>query len=222
MNIHPTTAINNANFYSKQGKELQQPEREALQTDGQGSDKALLTRQKVVFTNGSHISKALADGKITVDGVSIDLSEDALRALSEAQDKLYADREAEAARYMAEFSSYAARRQQEMSEDTTEDMAKALETARRIARGDIVPAIDEKKLLEYDAELYQIAKNAAMLHAMEEHRKDKSLYEEKEEKREYTDPEAETEPIQKYGVELEVSLGETPAVTNVTEGPVTE
>lgn len=200
MNINN---INNTNLYTQQGTDSLHPD-----------------RRKIVLTNAADIGKTLTDGKITVDGVSIDLSEDALRALSEAKEQLYADRNAEANRYLAEFNKYAAKRQSEVSEDTTEDMAKALETARRIARGDIVPAIDEKKLLEYDAELYQIAKNAAMLHAMEERRKDKSLYE-NEEEREYTDPEAETTPMQKYGVELEVSLGETPAVENVTEGQIT-
>lgn len=100
-----------------------------------------------------------------------------------------------------------------------EDMAKALETARRIADGHIVPAVDEKKLMEYDFELYQVAKSAAMLHDMEEKRKkDKTLYGEEEE-REYTDPEEETTPVQKFGVEVEVSLEGAGEVTTVLEGP---
>ena len=100
-------------------------------------------------------------------------------------------------------------------------MAKALTTARRIANGDIVPMTDEKKLLEYNEELYRMAKMSAMLHQMEEHRKHKSLYED-EEDREYTDPEAETTPVQKYGVEVEVSLGDVPAVESISEGELAE
>ena len=62
-----------------------------------------------------------------------------------------------------------------------EDMAKLLEIARRIARGDHVPANDEKKLAEYSSDLYQTAKAAAALHANEKHKKQDSLFEEEEE-----------------------------------------
>lgn len=174
-------------------------------------------RKHIVFTNASDMGKALASGTVKVDGVTINLSEEALQALSKAREQFYTDRDAEAERYVAEFNSHVAQQQQEVSEDTAADMAKALETARRIANGDIVPAIDEKKLLECSEELYRTAKAAAMLHEMEEHRKDKSLYE-NEKEREYTDPEAETAPQQKYGVELGVSLGDTPTVESISEG----
>lgn len=178
-------------------------------------------RKSIVFTNATDIGKALATRQVNVDGVSIDLSDEAMQALYDARDKFYADRDAETERYVAEFNKYAAEQQKEAAEDMAEDMAKALATARRIANGDIVPAIDEQKLLEYNAELYKMAKAAAMLHQMEEHRKDKSLYE-NEEEREYTDPEKETTPMQKYGVEVEVSLGDVPAVEGISEGQLTE
>lgn len=174
---------------------------------------------RVVFTNAADLGKALASRKVNVDGVSVELSDEALQALFDARDKFYSDRDAERNRYFAELNGYAAKQQSEAMEDAAEDMAKALETARRIARGDIVPAQDEKKLLEYDDELYQMAKNAAMLHAMDEERKKhKSLYEDEEE-REYTDPMEETTPEQKYGVEVEISLGGgAPVVESISEG----
>ncbi|MCH5256985.1 MAG: hypothetical protein J1D87_06800 [Lachnospiraceae bacterium] len=178
-------------------------------------------RKSIVFTNATDIGKALATRQVSVDGVSIELSDEAMQALYDARDKFYADRDAETERYVAEFNKYAAEQQKEAAEDMAEDMAKALATARRIANGDIVPAIDEQKLLEYNADLYKMAKAAAMLHQMEEHRKDKSLYE-NEEEREYTDPEKETTPMQKYGVEVEVSLGDVPAVEGISEGQLTE
>ena len=176
-------------------------------------------RKSIIFTNAADMGKALATGQVRVDGVTIDLSEEAMQALYDAREKFYADRDAETLRYVAEFNGYAAKAQSEAMEDISADMAKAMETARRIARGDVVPAIDERKLLEYDKELYQMAKASAMLHAKEKHKKDKSLYED-DEKREYTDPEAETTPMQKYGVEVEVSLDDVPAVENVSEGPL--
>ena len=196
--------IGGANFYKSQN----------VQPEPQNS-----SRKSIVFTNATDIGKALATRQVNVDGVSIELSDEAMQALYDARDKFYADRDAETERYVAEFNKYAAEQQKEASEDMAEDMAKALATARRIANGDIVPAIDEQKLLEYNADLYKMAKAAAMVHQMEEHRKDKSLYE-NEEEREYTDPEAETAPMQKYGVEVEVSLGDVPVVEGISEGPV--
>ena len=177
------------------------------------------SRAKIVFTSAAEIGKALAARKINVDGVTIELSDEAMQALSRERDQYLKDRDAENARYVAEFNSYVARQQAEAGQDMAEDMAKALETARRIADGHIVPAIDEKKLMEYDFELYQVAKSAAMLHDMEEKRKkDKTLYGEEAE-REYTDPEEETTPVQKFGVEVEVSLEGAGEVTAVSEGP---
>lgn len=177
---------------------------------------------KVKMTlDASDIGRALQKGSINVDGVTIELSEDAQQALSDAREKLFADQEAECNRWVAEFNSYVAKQQGEVYEDVAEDMAKALITARRIARGDIVPATDEQKLMEYSVELYQMAKSAAMMHEMEEHQKDKSLYSE-EEKREYTDPEEETTPEQRFGVQVEVSVGETAAVQDISEGAIKE
>lgn len=189
---------------------------------GQGNNNSV--KKNIVFTNSSSINKALSTGKINVDGVSVDLSKEAMKALYEAREKLYADREAEALRYTAEYNVYAARQQKEASEDMSEDMAKALLTARRIANGDSVPAIDEKKLLEYDEELYQMAKASAMLHQMEEHRKYKSLYEDEKEREEgeYTDPAAEITPQKEYAVEVEVSVGDTVAAESISEGELTQ
>lgn len=65
----------------------------------------------------------------------------------------------------------------------TDDYGKVLKIARRIAKGDKVPAYDEKKLMEYSMDLYQMAKASAMLHANEKHKKHKSLYKDEDKKR---------------------------------------
>ena len=64
----------------------------------------------------------------------------------------------------------------------TDDYSKVLKIARRIARGDKVPAYDEKKLMEYSMDLYQMAKSSAMLHANKKHKKYKSLYKDEDKK----------------------------------------
>ncbi len=69
----------------------------------------------------------------------------------------------------------------EKSGDALVDLGKVMEIARRIARGDKVPDRDEKKLMEYSAELYQMAKSAAMLSRLKKQKKHKSLYDDEEE-----------------------------------------
>lgn len=56
------------------------------------------------------------------------------------------------------------------------DFAKIMEIARRISRGDRVPAQDEKKLMEFDGDLYQAAKAAALVNANKKHKRHKSLF----------------------------------------------
>ncbi len=59
--------------------------------------------------------------------------------------------------------------------------------ARRIMHGDQVPMQDEKKLMEYDKDLYIMAKNAGMMARLEKRKKYDSLWED-EEKKEHEDP----------------------------------
>lgn len=60
------------------------------------------------------------------------------------------------------------------------DFAKIMQIARRIADGDLVPAYDEQKLMEYNPVLYQAAKAAAVLSMKEERESHKSLYDDEE------------------------------------------
>lgn len=60
----------------------------------------------------------------------------------------------------------------------TDDMAKLMEVARRIANGDKVPAKDEQKLMEFSMEMYQMAKQAAMVNDQKKHKKWESMFDE--------------------------------------------
>lgn len=89
--------------------------------------------------------------------------------------------------YCAYWNAAAAEQQADAAEEYAADMGKILEVARRIMRGGTVPAADEKKLMEYSIEMYQIAKSIG---AMVQHRKKEkydTLWEDEEEK-EYDDP----------------------------------
>ena len=76
-----------------------------------------------------------------------------------------------------------AKQQGEAMQEYGEEVAKCLEIARRIANGDKVPASDEKKLMDFNMEVYMAAKNMAVMNADKKHKEYESLWEEKEEEK---------------------------------------
>lgn len=88
---------------------------------------------------------------------------------------------------MGIFNSVAAKQQGDAMKEYGEEMAKCLEIARRISRGDRVPAQDEKKLMDFNMEIYQMAKEMAAMNMDKKHKEWESLWGEEEEK-EYDDP----------------------------------
>ncbi len=85
-------------------------------------------------------------------------------------------------------NSVVAKQQGEAMKEYGEEMAKCLEIARRISRGDRVPAQDEKKLMEFNMDIYKMAKNMAAINMNQEHEDWDSLWGDEEEKKEYEDP----------------------------------
>lgn len=81
-----------------------------------------------------------------------------------------------------------AKQQGEAMEEYAIDMGKIMEVARRLMKGAIVPATDEKKLMEYSMELYQAAKNIGALVRQKEKEEYESLWDEKEAPEEVADP----------------------------------
>lgn len=81
-----------------------------------------------------------------------------------------------------------AKQQGEAMQEYGEEVAKCLEIARRIANGDKVPASDEKKLMDFNMEVYMAAKNMAVMNADKKHKEYDSLWGEEKEKEESPDP----------------------------------
>ena len=94
----------------------------------------------------------------------------------------------------AKFNEIAAQQSAEAEKEGFKDLAKIMEVARRLMHGDIVPQSDEKKLMEYNSDLYQMAKNVQMMAKLSEkdRKKYKSLWED-EEKKEQVDAMEEAE-----------------------------
>ena len=118
-----------------------------------------MAAEELVNARGSTDQKEKASGvKETEKGVVVEITEN-LKEMYRQQ--------AEAAREAAKKTA-----------ESAEELAKILEIARRISRGDKVPASDEQKLAQYDAGLYQMVKSSALLHAKEKHKRYKTLFEE--------------------------------------------
>lgn len=89
---------------------------------------------------------------------------------------------------MGIFNSVASKQQADAMKEYGEEMAKCLEIARRLSRGDRVPAQDEKKLMDFNMDIYKMAKNMAAINMNKKHKDWDSLWGEEEEKKEYDDP----------------------------------
>ena len=131
-------------------------------------------------------------------GVMLELSEEYRRRAQELQEKIDSVKEQIEERIKLRdeviemevgiANAEAAKQQGEAMKDYGEEMAKCLEIARRIGNGDRVPAQDEKKLMDFNMELYMAAKNMAMMNVDKKHKDHESLWEDEEEKTENPDP----------------------------------
>ena len=119
----------------------------------------------------------------------------------------------------SKFDSVVAKQQGEAAKDYGEEMGKIMTVARRIMHGDHVPAQDEKKLMEFDKDLYMMAKNAGMMAKLEKRKKYESLWEE-EEKKEHEDPMEAADEEEAFAAGPEVVSVESvmEAATGETEG----
>lgn len=120
--------------------------------------------------------------------------------------------------WQSKFDSVVAKQQEEAAKDYGEEMGKIMTVARRIMHGDIVPMQDEKKLMEFDKDLYIMAKNAGMMAKLEKRKKYESLWED-EEKKEHEDPMKEADEEEAFAAGPEVVSVESvmEAATGETE-----
>lgn len=131
--------------------------------------------------------------KLTPDGKTIYANEAAqleltITAVKEKQNEYqdYMDKLIE--QWTATANVEAAQQQGEAMEEYAEDLGKIMEVARRIMHGDIVPATDEKKLMEYSMEMYQAAKNIGAMARRKEREEHDSLWDDDEKETVNADP----------------------------------
>lgn len=114
------------------------------------------------------------------------------------------------AQWESTYYSETTKQQAEGAKEYGEEMGKLMTVARRMMKGDTVPSTDEKKLMEFDKEVYQVAKQMQMMAQMERrrHKNHKSLWED-EEPKEYENP------IEKADAEELNVAGAAPEVVDV-------
>ena len=126
-----------------------------------------------------------------------------LNALNDKQ-KEYQDYLSKLAdQYCAYWNAAASEQQKDAAAEHAADMGKILLVAHRIMKGDIVPFSDERKLMEFSMDMYQIAKNVGAMAQREKREKHKSLWEEEEEKQ-YDDPQEVAENAEASGTAPEI------------------
>ena len=129
---------------------------------------------------------SVTDGK-TIYANEAAILELTIKAVDEKQNEYQDYMDKLLAQWSSTANMVSAEQQGEAMEDYVEDLGKIMEVARRLMKGGIVPASDEKKLMEYSMELYQAAKNMGALAKQKEKEEYDSLWGDEEET-EYEDP----------------------------------
>lgn len=139
---------------------------------------------------------------------TVELSEE-LSELEEKYNKLHDFMEKLSERESLLHNAAVSKQQTEAMAKVNEDMIKCLEIARRISNGAKVPPSDERRLMEYDSELYMASKSLAVLSKQKEKKEYDSLWEDEDENQQASADAAEIAGNAEVNMELpDVSLDE--------------
>lgn len=114
-------------------------------------------------------------------GVDLELSEEFSKFTEEELEEMKKSEEMQSLAQMYQEQLESAKKAAEAAGEGFEDMGKALEIARRLMHGDIVPSSDEKFLMDYNKDVYMAAKNMQMMAQNEKSKKYDSILEDEEE-----------------------------------------
>lgn len=107
------------------------------------------------------------------EAASLELS---YQAVSEKQGEYQKYMDQLTQQWEGQFDTTVAKQQAKNAQKSGDEMRKILTIARRIMHGDIVPITDERKLMEFDKDLYQMAKSIGTMKQLEKRKKYKSLW----------------------------------------------
>ena len=107
-------------------------------------------------------------------------SQGKLELTEKAKEQMVEDRQNYSNMLHLEEMAQQSRKAQGKMEEEVKNQAKVMAIFRRISKGDIVPQLDEKKLMEYDQKLYMAAKQSQAMSQREERKKHDSLWKDEE------------------------------------------
>ncbi len=170
--------------------------------------------KKVTITEHSQIRNAIDKGTITVEGVTLELSDQVRNAIKSAEEQRFKDNEKITMMNALIHNANVAKQQEDAMKEAVLTEVKAMEIARRIAKGGKVPIQDEKLLMEYNKDLYMMSKQAALL--AKQHDEYDSLVDEDSNKddKEYDVDEGKIDV--RYQIEVDVAISEDIAVESVS------
>ncbi len=178
------------------------------------ANKAGIEHKRILMTGMGDVLNAIQKGKISIDGDTFEISEEARTAMQEAFDKAMADQAKVNEMNAALHDSVWAEQTGDAEKKMMDDEAKVLEIARRIGKGGIVPAKDEAFLIEKSPDLYKMAKLQALM--AKEYERHKSLLEENDEPKEYDWEKGQDDTL--HRVEVDVAIdGENMCVEGISE-----
>lgn len=141
-----------------------------------------------VVVNGDHVTVKAQQNETILDeyrnqGVDLELSGEQPEGkfTEEELAQMREEEQNDTLRKMYQEQAEAAKENAEALGEELQDMARALEIARRISNGDHVPASDEKFLMDFNKDIYLGAKSMQAIAKNEDPKDYKSILEEEEE-----------------------------------------
>lgn len=207
---------------SRIGQELVQAEREKAIGKAVGSRPEIgfsilrredASRVSVSFDNAAMVHRAVKQGYLEIDGRQVELSDDVKKQLLAANKQIQNAKQAVSMHNMLLQEAAHARQAGDAMKEANDKMSRAMTTASRIMHGRKVSPADEKELMEFNKDLYTMAKSAA---AFAEHRRkrdereDRKISAENDEARareaEPKDYSVEELPMPRADVQMDISL----------------
>lgn len=115
------------------------------------------------FSDSAIVSRTISRGYITVNGTKIDLSDKVKKQLQEADKRAEADRMQAYNEYIMQHELAVAHQQSEAYQKLSDDTSRAILIMARIQNGEKISSSEEKELMQFNPQLYAMAKNAAAM-----------------------------------------------------------
>ena len=187
-------------------------------------------RFSVSFANSAMVHRAVEQGYIEMDGKQVVLSDDVKKQLIATNKQIQDAKKAVSMHNMLLHEAANARQTSDAMKEANDKMSRVMTTASRIMHGRKVSPADEKELMEFNKDLYALAKSAAALAEQRRKRDDKEddkISAENDEARareaEPKDYSVEETPMPQSEVQMDISFdGEVPQMTAVGAGMPSE